>query len=214
MPAHDNPSTRPQLLQRLRDRADGAAWEEFLKLYRPMIESWCRRRGLQHHDAEEVSAAVLGTLIKAMPAFVYDPSRSFRSWLRVVVANEVQGFWRRRQRHPAAQGSGDSRVRLLLEEVPAPPAEDLVDELSATLAPLTQELQRAVASVRRRLKNPRTWQAFHRLVVLEEPASAVAAALGMNVGAVYRVKNRVCGLIREEVQRARDPEAGRAGGAS
>jgi RNA polymerase sigma-70 factor (ECF subfamily) len=214
MPVDNGPSTRPHLLRRLRDLDDDAAWAEFVALYRPKFDGWCRRWGLRHHDAEEVSAAVLGTLVKAMPTFVYDPSRSFRGWLKAVVDNEVKGLGRRRKRHPEAQGSGDSGVRRLLEEVPAPPTEELVDELSETLAFPARQLQKAVAAVQRRLKKSQSWQAFYRQVVLGEPAATVAAALGMKVGAVYQARKRVGDRIRDEINRVWDPEVTPAGGVS
>src|SRR4051812_27797034 len=87
------------------DKRD-AAWRTFLERYRPMIARWCRRSGLNYMDAEEVSAAVLGNLVKAMSRFVYDPARRFRGWLKTVVDNEVRTLRRRHARRPGDRGRG------------------------------------------------------------------------------------------------------------
>src|SRR4051794_3741297 len=71
------------LLERLRDNpADPEAWERFVARYRPRIVGWCSERGLQPADAEDVAQSVLTKLLHTMKLFRYDPSRSFRAWLK------------------------------------------------------------------------------------------------------------------------------------
>ena len=50
--------TSPTLLGALWDPNNEAAWRTFLQRYQPLIGNWCRRRGLQGQDAEDVSATV------------------------------------------------------------------------------------------------------------------------------------------------------------
>ena len=57
------------------------AWQTFLTRYRPMIHAWCCRAGLQHADAEDVTAEVFAKLVRALDTFVYDRRRLFRGWL-------------------------------------------------------------------------------------------------------------------------------------
>jgi len=45
---------------------------------------------------------------------------------------------------------------------------------------------------------PRTWQAFWKIVVEEKAPADVAAELGMSKGAVYVAKSRVLKRLREE----------------
>src|SRR5262245_40922238 len=66
---------------------DQAAWEEFVKRYGPSVLGWCRRWGAQEADALDISQVVLAKLAVQMRHFAYDPSRSFRSWLRAVALN-------------------------------------------------------------------------------------------------------------------------------
>ena len=52
--------------------------------YAPAIYRWCVRRGLQDTDAQDVTQQVLLQLATKLPAFTYDPARSFRAWLRTL----------------------------------------------------------------------------------------------------------------------------------
>ena len=57
----------------------------------------------------------------------------------------------------------------------------------------------AAERVRERFR-PTTWEAFWRTAVGGEDARAVAAALGISVGAVYIARTRVLARIREQVR--------------
>src|SRR5262245_5152486 len=89
-------STPVSLLERLRRPDAQAAWKRFVELYTPLIYSWAGRLGLQASDAADLVQDVFVTLLRTMPAFQYDPSRSFRSWLRTLVANRWRDSCRRR----------------------------------------------------------------------------------------------------------------------
>jgi RNA polymerase sigma-70 factor (ECF subfamily) len=197
MATGDGVLTSPTLLHQLGEPGNDPAWRAFLARYGPLIHAWCRRAGLRHDDAEEVSAAVLAKLVREMRRFVYDPSRCFRGWLKTVVDREVYNFTRQQSRHPDHLGSGDSGVRARLEATPAPPdTEGLVRELDATLGRDLQQAQQVAARVRARVE-PRTWQAFERTALGGEPAAEVARELGLTVRAVYEAKRRVGKMLRE-----------------
>ena len=52
-------ATRASLLLRIRDPQDRMAWEEFVSLYAPLVHAYGRRRGLQDHDAADLTQEVL-----------------------------------------------------------------------------------------------------------------------------------------------------------
>lgn len=75
-------TTSPTLLTRLRDRSDAEAWAIFARTYRDLITRFCRRRGLQFADADDVFQRVLLKLMKGLPGFEYDQGRGrFRDYL-------------------------------------------------------------------------------------------------------------------------------------
>jgi RNA polymerase sigma-70 factor (ECF subfamily) len=108
--------TRNTLLGKLRrDPSNEAAWAEFVEHYGGKVYTWCRRWRLQEADAQDVTQDVLYKLARKMKDFSYDPSRSFRAWLKVLTNHALSDFVNDRPR--AGQGSGDSTVVRLLNNV-------------------------------------------------------------------------------------------------
>jgi RNA polymerase sigma factor (sigma-70 family) len=195
MPQGPSSRTSVTLLGRLRrDRNDQAAWNEFIARYRPQILRWCRRWRLQESDAQDVTQAVLLKLNRLMATFEYDPSRSFRGWLKTLTHHAWRDMMSDRQRF--GLGSGDSAMREFFESLEA--GDDLVQHLEDEFR--RELMDRAMVLVRPRV-HPQTWDAF-RLTALEGCSGAAAAArLEMKVARVYLAKSDVKKMIREEVQR-------------
>jgi RNA polymerase sigma-70 factor (ECF subfamily) len=197
-------ATSATLLAKLRNQpADPAAWQEFVRRYRPRIYTYCLASPLQPADAEDVTQTVLLKLVGKLRDFHYDPAQSFRGWLRIVTRNVLNDFFNERSR---GQGSGDTDVLRLLENVEA--REGLVRQVEAEF---DQELlDEALRRARQRVPAPQ-WEAF-RLTALERLSGAEAAAqLGMLVATVYTAKSRVQKLVREELRRLEGPAAEEAG---
>src|ERR1041385_5986061 len=111
----ESPATRASLLVRLRDGRDADAWQEFVRLYAPVIYGFARKRGLQDADAADLMQDVLRSVSTAMGRLDYDPIRgTFRGWLFTVTRNKVFNFLDSRRRR--VQGTGDSRVQQRLEQ--------------------------------------------------------------------------------------------------
>ncbi|EDM27943.1 probable extracytoplasmic function alternative sigma factor [Lentisphaera araneosa HTCC2155] len=101
----DNPQhmTRATLLERVRLQHDEKSWEEFVFYYRHFIYIIARRLNLRHHDAEEITQAVLFKLWNKLPEFDYDKTSRFRSWLYLVTKNTVRDFCRKQSRKTELQ---------------------------------------------------------------------------------------------------------------
>ncbi len=90
MVAHDDSLTNVSLLRRVAlVPRDEAAWAEFVNRYGKKILKWCCDRGLQDADALDVSQVVLERLAVRLRCFVYDPSQSFRGFLRKMTNDAV-----------------------------------------------------------------------------------------------------------------------------
>jgi RNA polymerase sigma-70 factor (ECF subfamily) len=113
-------------------------------------------------------------------------------------ANRGLDFVHARQR--AVPGSGDSAVWAALDTAAAR------DDLGARLEEASDREVLAVAAERVRARvEPHTWEAF-RLTGLEgRSGTETAAALGMQVGTVFKAKSKVLKMLRQEVA---DLEAG------
>jgi RNA polymerase sigma-70 factor (ECF subfamily) len=85
--------TRVSLLGRMRQTPDDeATWNEFVARYSPKIYGWCRRWRLQEADAQDVTQIVLLQLATKMRRFSYDPTRSFRAWLKTLTQHAWSDF--------------------------------------------------------------------------------------------------------------------------
>jgi len=187
------PTTRVSLLTQLRQDPSGqAGWDEFVERYGRHIYRWCRRWKLQDADAEDVTQDILVKLTRKLRAFDYDPSRSFRAWLKTVVHHAWRDFEDGR-RHPRPAGD-DSQVRELMLTMEA--RDDLAQRLEEAFD--LELLEAAKVRVRLRVA-PHTWEAF-RLIALEGlPAPEVAARVRLQVAMVYVAKSKVQKMLREEI---------------
>jgi RNA polymerase sigma factor (sigma-70 family) len=186
--------TPVSLLERLRLRPDAADWQRLVDLYRPLLESWLRRQGVQPADADDLVQDVLTVLPRELPRFQRVRQGAFRSWLRGILANRLRGFWRDRRHRP--QAAGDSDFAHLLEQM-EDPASDLSrrwdEEHDAHV------IQQLLSSIEHEF-TPATWQAFRRQVLDEARAAVVAAELGISVNAVLIARSRVLRRLRREAR--------------
>ena len=172
-------STHPSLLERLRQPDADGAWDRFVGLYTPLLFHWARGVGLRGPDAADLVQDVLVLLVRKMPAFQYDPRKSFRAWLRTVTLNK----WRERLRRDSAAADAHGAAA-------RPDAMAAFEETE-----YRRELVRQAVSVLRGEFPERTWQAFWRFAVAGEDAAAVAAALGLRVGSEY--EKNLANFIRD-----------------
>lgn len=184
--------TSVTLLSRMKDEQDQAAWDQFLKRYGPRVLQWCRAKGLNETDAEEVAQQVLVKLLSKMVAFEYEPRKGrFRGWLRTVTVNTWRDYLRDNSRHR------NHFSQFPEEEL----AETVTEEYDRELFEIARE------HVRRNVE-PKTWRAFELRAFEQVPSRQVADELGMTVAAVNMAKLRVQRMLTDAVQRFEDAQAG------
>ena len=166
------------------------AWSEFVDRYGPRIVKWSRAWGLQAADIDDVTQSVLAILLVRLRQFEYDPSRSFRAFLRKVTNDTVCDVISARGR---VAGANATLQALAGREARADLARGLEEEFDLEL------LEKATWIVRSQVE-PRTWEAYR--LTAEEGLSGIEAAtrLGMGAGAVYQAKSVVLRRLHEEVR--------------
>jgi RNA polymerase sigma-70 factor (ECF subfamily) len=201
MQSRSSTGTSPTLLGRLcRDPSDQTAWGLFVRRYTPLIHGWCSRWNLQPADADDVIQNVLLKLVQKMATFQYDPSRSFRAWLKTLTHHAWVDFLESVKAR--GRGGQDSQVIGPLENLAA--RDDLAARLQAEFD--HELLEEAMTRVQERVE-PHTWEAF-RLMSVEGLSGAEAAArLPLSEAMVYVARGRVLRLLREEVRALGGDEA-------
>jgi RNA polymerase sigma factor (sigma-70 family) len=198
MQSNTESRTSASLLARLRlAPADQTAWSAFVDRYGRKIYGWCRHWGLQEADAQDVTQDVLVRLAGKMRDFAYDPSRSFRAWLKTLARHALSDFCDARGRIGA---TGGSQALELLQSVEA--REELVRRLEEEFD--QEVLEEAIARVRTRV-TPKSWRAFELTAHEGRSGAEAAEALGMTIAAVFVAKGRVQKLLQEEVRRLEGP---------
>lgn len=196
------PVTSATLLGRLKTPDDDrGAWPRFVRTYGPVVLAWCKDFGLREDDARDVTQEVLLRFYRQAGRFDYDPSRRFRGWLRTLT-HAAWCDWVEQSR-PWHEGSGDSKMRSLLELLPAP--EGLAERLDREFD--RERLERSMERVRAGVE-PHTWEAF-RLLALG--GAEAAERLGMRVGSAHAARCKVQRLVRRELERLEAEDAMAAG---
>jgi len=162
--------TRQSLLLRARV-GDESAWNDLVVLYKPLLLAWLRKQGVPPSDIDDLLQA-------------------FRSWQRTIACNRTADFGRSPGRNGRAQSSDASSVLFPLEQ----PDSDLNRRWDEEH---DQYVLRCLLDLVEQEFEPPTLHAFRRLALDEVPGAAVAAELGVSVGAVYVAKSRVLMRIRE-----------------
>lgn len=201
MQSRDDSATNPSLILRLAsDPTDQAAWRSFVAAYAPRIVRWCRDWGIPDKEMEDVTQQVLLKLLKRMGGFRYDPSRTFRGWLRTLVNHACSDFEAGSQ--SALSASGDSRVLAILQNLEA--RADLCRQIEEQFD--LELLEEAERRVRLRVA-PSTWEAYRLTAVEGLSGTEVAARLKMKVANVFVAKSKVLKRIRDEVQSLESPSS-------
>ena len=178
-------STSESLLIRLADQQDQQAWHRFVQLYAPLIFFWARKTGLQEADARDIVQDVLGIVFKKMDSFVYEPSKSFRGWLRTITVNKHRELCRKK----SDKVKNVSQSHLL--EMAVEKAESTWD------AEYQKSLVNEAMKVVEGEFQPNTWKAVCEFVATRSTADEVAKKFGISVWTVYSAKSRLLARLRQ-----------------
>jgi RNA polymerase sigma factor (sigma-70 family) len=176
------------LLSRVRDPSDDGAWREFDAKYRELILRYCRARGLQTSDAEDVRQIAMVNLAKSLRSFEYKPARGrFRGYLGQVVRSAISRHFAR----PNAQAKAlDTHVLVTVVADDAGQADEVWE-----CEWVRHHYRLAMQSVRTSF-DPKSVQMFDRLLAGDD-VSRVATDFQTTSQAVHKVKQRIRDRLKE-----------------
>lgn len=185
------PSTHASLLLQLRNVNNASAWEAFVDIYMPLVYAFCKKRGLQHADASDVTQIVFQSLTKAFPGFEYNAEVGrFRGWLGTVIRNEIH---RHRGRNQAeAHSSGLWKTDQLAGQPSCSDDAVWIDQFNDHI------LSTAIERIRPEFSSE-AWQAFEMLWIEEKTTDDVASAIKRDRNWLYKAKHRIIQRLEQEV---------------
>ncbi len=184
--------TSTSLLLRLRDPGNQEAWREFERDYRELLVRYCRRRGLQTTDAEDVVQSLLLELTRHLPNFTLDRERGrFRDFLFRCTANAISR-WRTQRRAEVMPLNTTIASRLGDEGLDAAAAQAWEREW------IDHHYRLALRSVKRDF-DPRSVEIFERCVE-GLPVDELARRFETSVEAVYKVRQRIRTRMQELIE--------------
>ncbi|WP_010585951.1 RNA polymerase sigma factor [Schlesneria paludicola] len=188
-------STSLNLLSAAR-RGQPGAWERLVRLYAPLVASWCRNWGIAEQDFVDILQDVFLSVSGHLKNFrKVRPSDTFRGWLFTIARNKARDHFRRTASQPIGEGGSEANQRLQQSFDPHVEVEqvDAMDD-----AAMDTLLQNALNVIRKEF-HAKTWQAFWSVVIEGRLAADVAADLNMTPGAVRVAKSRVLLRLRQEL---------------
>ncbi len=187
-------SISPSLLLMIKTH-DPDAWRRLVRIYGPLVYSWCERRGIRGDDAADVGQEVFHAVADSIAAFRRDrKGDTFLGWLRTITRYKIADFCRRRVDTPQAPGGSD--FQFTISQVAEEPAWD-EDESLDQQGTRSLVYHRALQIIQSEFET-RTWQAFWATAVNDRLTKDVAADLQMSTMAVRKAKSRVLRRLRDE----------------
>jgi RNA polymerase sigma-70 factor (ECF subfamily) len=197
---NSSPLNRASLLLQIREPTNHEAWQEFVRLYGPVVYGFARKRGLQDADAADLMQDVMRSVSTAIGRLEYDRKQgTFRGWLFTITRNKVFNFLSARKIRPLA--TGDTGTQRMLSS--HPDGEEGLDAWE------TEYQRRLAALAMERVKvefQENTWRAFWLTSVDGVAVADVARQIGLSAGAIYVAKSRVLARLRDEVESIRRQE--------
>lgn len=185
------PATSTTLLRDLTD-SQHVRWGEFVRRYRPMMESYLRSR-YPDLEAEDIISETLTALVGVLKDYRYSPDEtgSFHNYLTGILKHKA--LYRRRvaARHAkdvvafrdSAERVDDSRVM------------DEEQKWKETVFAIAVRQLMADETIQDRTK-----QVFLRVAINHESPDAVADSFGLKRNAVDQMKSRMMTKLREIVE--------------
>ena len=171
-------------------------WDEFCRIYVPLIQSVALKSGCTRDESEEVVQETLISLSKEMPKFKPDPSHgSFSGWLMRITERRI--IDQLRKRPPAG------RFAELHAPATSTPPMNRIPDTTATLDESWETdrqklvLKRAMERLKTRVQ-PGHFKIFYLAVMKDQSVQDVAKALGVSRAQVYLVKHRLSALLKRE----------------
>lgn len=192
---HFSQSTSTNLLRCVVE-GDQEAWARLVSIYGAFIYARCRRAGVLPQDAADLAQDILSRVLNSIGTLRRDePGQGLRPWLRTISTNVINDHFRKLKKEREVFGL--AAFHGILDDFPSPWDEESNSWVTTPDAVLV--LRQAMECIRIDYED-KTWQAFWRTVVEEQPTAEVAMELGLAQGTVRQARYKILKRLREELE--------------
>lgn len=185
-------TTRQSVLQRVRAGQE-VGWEEFHRMYRPLIHLRGRDRGLSSSELDVLVQDVMMTFFRGEKVAKYDSQKArFRSFLKTIIDRRAIDILRRRRNHESIDDLAEKGVHL---ESP-----DFGDMEEGWDKAWYDHLLKQATQIVRTEVDDLTYDAFEMTVFKGIAPKEVAEKLGMTAQNVYVIRHRMLRRLKETVE--------------
>lgn len=187
------PITTTLLLERLSDRADQTAWNEFDERFRRVILAAALRLGLSRPDAEEAAQETMLQAFRDYQQGRYDRARGrLSSWLIAIAHHRIIDIHRRRKRERHTDHPDD--------QLDAIPESDVKHAFDSAIERIVFEHAWSWLLENTRGRDD-ALRAFELTTMRGVPIPEAASQCAMSVDQVYVARSRIAARLRETVER-------------
>ena len=197
--AEDPIRTRRSLLNRLKNWEDQNSWNDFDRIYRELVYSFAKHKGLTDAEAEDVVQETFISVAKNIRDFNYDPAvGSFKSWLFHNTEWRIRDQLRKRPKAAliADRSPRTSGGTATTDRIPDPAGFNLREIWDREWE---KSLYDSALDKVKRLVKASQYQLYDLYVTKQWPVRKIALTLGVNVGQVYLAKHRVSVLLKKQI---------------
>ncbi len=190
----DVPDTRDSLLMRVANPSDQCAWEQFARIYRPVVYNVARMRGLQDADAQDVAQQVLVAVARTLSTWKRrDESTLFRHWLCRIARNTTINMLTR-QPLDRAVGGVDSKAERETEQRAVGGLDSQIER------EYRRQICRQAAEIVRSRADAVTWQAFALTMIDGLTIAEAAGQLDRSEAVIYAARSRIMRRLKDTVK--------------
>ncbi len=189
----DSPSSSDLSLAGRLVQGSAESWSQFVTLYGPLVDRWCRSAGAPEHALPDLGQDVFLTAYRKLHQFdAAQAGASFRGWMWKIARSRLIDFFRRQGSHPAAAGGSTAMIHLqqVADHLPLDDPTEAID--------VSHLMHRALEQVKASFE-PGTWAMFWRSVVEGHPTDVIAADMQVTPAAVRQARSRVLRKLRQQV---------------
>ncbi len=179
-------TTRKTLLQRMQN-CDEISWEEFYRIYWPLVLDIGRKLGLSQDNCSDLMQEIMLDLFSGEPLLRYDPAKGrFRTYFGVLVRHKAAEMLKKSAPFDSVSKtfSGSGEPGSPVDDLPASLTGDNLGESNPFQKLFDEEYRKCLlAAAMNELRNtvePKTYAIFEMVVLQERPQKEVARCLGIN----------------------------------